>query len=597
MLTASIPLITLAAVLAAGPPGVELTAESARDAARIETVLADMTLREKAAQMVMPWIPGGAITRPADRQRIEKLVTTHRVGGFIVGRGAEASTARTLQHLQTLAGVPLLIGADVERGAGMRLVGATQLAPSMALGATGDVELAWRQGEATAAESRRAGIHLAFAPVADVNVNPRNPIINTRAFGSNARQVARFVRAYVEGLQDGGMLAVAKHFPGHGDTRTDSHLALPVISASRQRLDSVELVPFREAIAAGVAGIMTAHIALPSVTGTREPATLSRSVLTGLLREELGYEGLIVTDALNMAGVTRYAEGADVVLLSVLAGADILLQPRDPVLAIDVLEEAVLRGALTESRLDSSVRRILLAKERLGLTGARESGNDDPAGGALASRDAGETSRRNRALAAEIAERSITLVRDERGLVPATGVRSAVWIHYADAGATGTMALDAALRAEGWTVETIRIARGSTAARIAAAEQAARRPGRLVLMSSATQAVPWQGTTALPTRFRGLVTRLSASRPVVYISFGDPYLLGTFPDVSTYLLAWSDYESAQRAVGRALVGRSGISGKLPIELPTGEPLGFGLVRTAQPARDQGESRESRGQSR
>jgi beta-N-acetylhexosaminidase len=573
MLSLLPPFVTLAIILSAAP-----TPTRPPPAAAdwwVEETLASMSVRDKAAQMVMPWIPGGTIGGRAERTRIERLVREHRVGGFIVGRGDGAATQRTIARLQQLSDVPLFIGADVERGAGMRLVGATSLAPHMALGATGDEELARRQGYATAIESRRAGIHLAFAPVADVNIDPSNPIINTRAFGSEPRAVARFVAAYVRGLQEGGMLAVAKHFPGHGDTRTDSHLALPVIDASRARLDSVELVPFRAAIAAGTAGIMSAHIAVPALSGVREPATLSRLVLTGVLREELGFEGLIVTDALTMAGVERFAEEADVVLRAVLAGADILLQPRDPALAIDVLVEAVRRGDVPTTRLDASVRRILHAKARLGLQASTAAPPMEVA-------EVEHIRQRHRALAGEIADRSIVLVRDDSALVPARDARSAVWIHYVDRGATGAIALDAALREAGWSVERISIRRGAPAAQVVAAERAATAAdanGRLVIISSVTQAVPWGGRTALPSRFRGLVARLSASRPVVYISFGDPYLLSAFPDVAAYLLAWSDAEAQQQAAARALMGRIAITGTLPIELPPLHDAGFGLVRS------------------
>ena len=536
--------------------------------------MARMTIREKAAQMVMPWIAGGTIQRTADRRRIEQWVTQHRVGGFIVGRGAADGTVRTLRGLQALTDVPLLIGADVERGAGMRLVGGTVLAPQMAIGATGEPALAYRQGYATAVESRLGGLHLAFAPVADVNVDPRNPIINTRAFGSEPAMVARFVREYARGLEDGGMIAVAKHFPGHGDTRTDSHLALPVIDASRARLDSVELVPFRAAIDAGIGGVMTAHIAVPALAGERVPSTLSRAVVTGVLREELGFDGLVVTDAMNMAAITRVAESAEAVLGAVAAGADILLQPADPALAIDVIVEAVDRGELREARLDASVRRILGAKAKLGLHESRPAA--DVAAMARARAEAAS-------LATTIAERAITLVRDREGLVPSAPPRLAVWIHHAGPGAGSDVALGRTLRAGGWTVEEFRLRRNATAAQVAQAERAAAR-GSLVILSSSTQAVPWQGTTALPTRFAGLVQRVSGTRPVIYISFGDPYLISSLPSVSTYLLAWSDSEPAQRAAARALLGASAISGRLPIELPPAHDVGFGLTREIAPRR-------------
>lgn len=578
MLTLLSPSISLAVVLAAAP-AVETPAAPvapvAAGAAWIEETLAAMTLREKAAQLVMSWIPGGAVTRPAELARLENLVLTHKVGGFIVGRGAAAGTRRTLARLQSLSEVPLVVGADVERGAGMRLVGETMLASQMAIGATGDPELAYRQGLATARESRSAGIHIAFSPVADVNIDPRNPIINTRAFGSEPAAVARMVQAYARGLQQGGMLAVAKHFPGHGDTHTDSHLALPLVGASRARLDSVELVPFRAGVDAGIDGVMSAHIAVPALSGNRTPATLSHAILTGLLRDEMGFDGLIITDALNMAAVTRHAEPVEIILGAVQAGADILLQPGDPELAIDVLVEAVQRGDLREARLDASVRRVLGAKAKLGL--------HLPSPSTPAASPA-ELRAFSRSVAEEIAERSITLVRDEPARVPVRGTRAAVWIHYTGSGSSGALALDDALRAAGWTVEAFRLRRTSTAAQVAAAERAATRAGRFVILSSSTQAVPWEGTTSLSPRFSGLVKRMSAAGPVVYVSFGDPYLLASFPLLSTYLLGWSDSEIVQHAAARALTGQRAVTATLPIDLPPHYEAGFGLVRAPLSAR-------------
>ena len=267
-----------AAPLAAAATGAAASA-AARAAgseadAWVERTLASLTLREKAAQMVMPWIPGGL--SGAELRRAERLVRTERVGGFVVGKGGLGPTRAALARLQRASRVPLLMAADLEWGAGMRLAGATVFPVAMAIGATGVPAYAYEVGYATAVEGRIAGLHVALAPVADVNSNPANPIINTRSFGEDPGRVGEFVAAFVRGVQDGGMLAVAKHFPGHGDTDTDSHLALPVVHASRARLDSLELVPFRSAIDAGVAGIMAAHIALPALTGRRPCRRLAR---------------------------------------------------------------------------------------------------------------------------------------------------------------------------------------------------------------------------------------------------------------------------------------------------------------------------------
>lgn len=534
----------------------------------VESTLAAMTLREKAAQMVMPWIAGGAMTE-AELRRIERLVREHRVGGFIVGRGDGEMTRRTLERLQASSKVPLLIAADLEWGAAMRLTGATLFPVNMAVGASGDPRLAYAQGHATATEARRLGVQMAFAPVADVNINPANPIINTRSFGENPRAVGEMVAAFTRGVQDGGMLAVAKHFPGHGDTETDSHVALPVIRVDRARLDTVELVPFRHAIEAQVAGIMTAHIALPRITGRVEPATMSRAILTGILRQELGFDGLIITDALNMAGVGGQ-EPAQVALRSVGAGADILLQPRNTVIAIDAIVEGVRRGEISMAQVDASVRRILAAKSRTRLHHRTETLFETPEA---------ELRAANGLLADSIATRSITLVRDEQHLLPASG-RRVLSIIYSERGTDPGGAFARALREHGVQVETIRLTRNSTPAQIAAAMTAARRGDRLVVVSSYTQAAPWRGTLGLPEAFRTAVDRLAADQPVVYISFGDPYVVRGLPRVPTYILAWSESPASQGAAARALLGQAAITGKLPIRIPPAYEAGFGLERAA-----------------
>jgi len=536
----------------------------------VERTLASLTLREKAAQMVMPWIPGGHALSGRELRNAETLVRQHRVGGFIVGKGDLEATKNALARLQAASKVPLLIGADVEWGAGTRLVGATLFPVQMAVGATGMPSLAYEQGYATAAEARIAGFHLAFSPVADVNSNPANPVINTRSFGEDPAQVGLLVAAYIEGLQDGGMLAVAKHFPGHGDTDTDSHLRLPVIDADRTRLDQVELVPFRHAIQAGAAGIMTAHIALPRIVGRNEPATFSREIMTDLLRGELGFGGLIITDAMNMRGLT--AEGASAVLRAVKAGADILLQPRNTQLSITVIVEAVRRGEISEQRIDESVRRILTAKAQLGLHEGRQTMGD------LVWDDLRE---RNEQLAARIAERSITLVKDSPRQIPIEPEAPVLSIIYTDSRNSSRGAeFEDALRAEGRIVSTIRINASTSPAAFDDIIAAATRARGAVVVSSYAQALPWKGEIGLPPHIAEGLGKLARSRPILFVSFGDPYVLSALPDLGTYVLAWSDAPVAQRAAARALLGLAPISGRLPISIPPHYAAGHGLQREA-----------------
>jgi beta-N-acetylhexosaminidase len=569
-MTATLIAIALAS---SAPPAEARHAPTPAPAANewVERTLASMTLREKAAQMVMPWIPGGNALSGRALRDAERLVRQHRVGGFIVGKGSVEGTKRGLARLQAASKVPLLIGADVEWGAGTRLVGATLFPVQMALGAADVVDLAYEQGYATAAEARIAGLHLAFSPVADVNSNPANPVINTRSFGEDPRRAGTLVAAYIEGLQDGGMLAVAKHFPGHGDTETDSHLKLPVILADRARLDSVELVPFRHAIAAGVAGIMTAHIALPNITGRREPVTFSREITTDLLRGELGFEGLIVTDALTMGGLERF-ERASAVLRAVKAGADILLQPPNAQLAITVLVEAVRRGEIPEQRLDESVRRILEAKARLGLHEGRQT---------LGELVWDDLLRENAKLAETIAARSITLVKDAPRQIPIEKGAPVLSIVYTDgrAGSRGE-AFEQVLRDEGHAVTPIRITAATPPQAVDDIVAAARAARGAVVVSSYSQALPWRGELGLPRHVAAGLDELARARPILFISFGDPYVLSALPGLGTYILAWSDAPATQVAAARALLGLAPITGRLPIRIPPRYLAGHGLEREA-----------------
>src|SRR5258705_1205655 len=333
-----------------------------------DAVLAKLTTRQKVAQLVVPWLGGNYMALDDSAFQIAmRWVDTLEVGGIIISVGSPYDIAAKLNTLQRRSRLPLLVSADLEWGAAMRVVGATAFPYIMAAGATGNERDAYTIGRVAAIEGRAVGIHVNFAPDADVNNNPLNPIINTRSFGEDPKAVARLVRGYVRGLQDNGMLATLKHFPGHGDTDADSHIGLPAIRVDYARLDSVELVPFRAGIDAGAEIVMSSHIAFPALTGSDDPGTLSPAVLTGLLRDSLKFHGLVVTDALEMGAiVTKYGPG-EATVRAFLAGSDLLLIPADADSAINSMVAAVANGRITAERLDASVRRVLQIKRRLGL--------------------------------------------------------------------------------------------------------------------------------------------------------------------------------------------------------------------------------------
>jgi len=335
----------------------------------VEKTIRSMTLEEKIGQLVVTRYSGEFFNLADDSFRhLEKVVRDYHLGGLILFGGEALETAYFTNHFQKLARVPLLIASDLERGAGNQVTGATLFPPLMALGAAGSEELAYEMGRITAIEGRALGIHMTYAPVVDVNVNPDNPIINTRSVGESPELVARIASAFIKGCQSAGMLATAKHFPGHGDTDQDSHSLLPAIMADLNRLESIELYPFQKAIEAGVEAVMTAHLYVPALEPEEWlPATLSPRILTDLLRNKMGFKGLIVTDALEMRGITGYFGEEEAALRALKAGVDLLLLPPDPIKVIEHLKQAVRSGEVSLARVEESLRRVLLAKARLGL--------------------------------------------------------------------------------------------------------------------------------------------------------------------------------------------------------------------------------------
>src|SRR6202045_4474786 len=402
----------------AAPTAKKLSPESDR---WVGQTLKKMTLDEKIGQLFAVWCYGSFLsTESLDYKDLLRDVEEKHIGSFAIQTqgsplGIERSqvypTAVLINTLQSHAKVPLLMAADFERGTSMRIDEGASFPHAMAVAATGRPEDAYTMGKITALEAKAAGVPWIFAPDADVNSNPGNPIINTRSFGEDPARVSEFVAAFVRGVEENGGLATAKHFPGHGDTSTDSHLDLPTVTSDRAHLDRVELAPFRAAIAAGTSTIMTGHLAVPALDPDPDvPATMSPKITTDLLRRQMGFEGLVVTDALDMGGVTvRYPPG-EVAVRSILAGADVLLVP--PVLdaALKAVRDAVPSGRIPMARLDEGVTRVLTAKAKLGLNKSKLVDLDALAGGF----DPPETG----GAAQDIAERGVTVLRDDQHILP-----------------------------------------------------------------------------------------------------------------------------------------------------------------------------------
>jgi beta-N-acetylhexosaminidase len=540
--------------------------------ASVDPILASLSTRQKVAQLVVPWLAGSyAAFDDSAFQLAVRWVDSLQVGGMIISVGSPFDIASKLNLLQRRSRLPLLISADLEWGAGMRVVGATSFPMIMAAGATGNELDAYTIGRAAAVEGRAVGIHVNFAPDADVNNNPLNPIINTRSFGEDPRAVARLVRAYVRGLQENGMLATLKHFPGHGDTEVDSHIGLPTIRAAYARLDTLELIPFRAGIAAGADVVMSAHIAFPAVTGGDESGTVSPAVMTGLLRDSLRFRGLIVTDALDMGAiVTKYGAG-EATVRAFLAGSDLLLMPADPDSAITAMTAAVASGRVSAERLDASVRRVLEIKRRLGLFERRTV----PLDSVMQTVGA----KRFQDLADDLAQRAVTLVRDSAGALArlrTTRGRVAMIAYGDELNSFVGQRIAGMLRSGGDTVTFFRLWPMSGPLSYDSA-RAAIAQAPVVLFASNVRPISGRGNIALPDSLARLIMATDSVKPTVLLSLGSPYLLNQTPTVKSYLIAWSGVRAAERAAGRALLGWSPIRGKLPIRIPPGYPIGHGLV--------------------
>jgi beta-glucosidase-like glycosyl hydrolase/CubicO group peptidase (beta-lactamase class C family) len=555
----------------------------------VDRTLASFSDAELVGQLVIEWIPGGYVSESsADFESLERLVTEYHVGGLLPSIGTPHAYAAKLNALQARSAVPLLVTSDFENGGpGMRINGAyalpsmlpqgggTVFPPTMAFGAIGDSRFAYEYGRITALEARASGVHLLFAPVLDVNSNPDNPVIATRSFGADPAAVAELGAAFVRGAKAGGAYSTGKHFPGHGDTGTDSHVGLPVVAADRARLDQVELVPFVRAIDEGVDAIMTAHVQVPGVLGVgAPPATLSPEFLTGLLRDDLGFRGLLFTDALTMRAITdMYGRGEESVR-AIEAGADVILSPASVPEAIAAMSAALASGRITRARLEDSARRILELKARLGLHRERLVSLD------RVSEVVGSGA--HLAFADSAATRSITLVRDHYQQIPVAPIAAGTTAHVTYAPSSMLWAgrvFSPGLAGRVGDVTEVRLDERSDSAAYAAAGAVLARSAQAIV-SAYVPAAAGSRPEALPRRFRDLVRESAFARPTLLVSFGSPYLLASVPDVSGYMIAWGDREVSQRAALAALLGERPISGRLPIPLPPFSSVGEGLDRAA-----------------
>ena len=554
----------------------------------VDHTLESLTLRERVGQMVVIWMLGDYTNaRDSAYAQIVRWVEQDKVGGATMSLGTPIEVGAKINEVQRRSRVPLLISSDLEPGLGrlesglfthylIETGGATAFPPAMAIAATGRDSDAYDVARIIAREGRAVGIHVNFAPVVDVNNNPLNPVINTRSFGEDATRVARLSALFVKGALAGGQLPTAKHFPGHGDTDVDSHVGLPVVTATMTRLLSLELVPFSAAIAAGAALVMTAHIALPAIDSSGTPATLSPRIITGLLRDTLGFRGVTITDAMTMEGVGKGYTTEQSSVLAIKAGADILLKPSDPTRAIDAVVRAVENGEISRARIDSAVRHVLELKARVGLAvgdGGVSLGNLREIVGAP----------EHRAIAADIARRSVTLIRDTDGLVPLASPGLSLVVQYMP---------ETELRAGRIFGAAIRAGRTRTGAGqtlLAKVSPAATRDlldslsrvadsSAIVVVAPYVRRVEGEGRVAIPPHIAAWIDDIARRRPTVVVAFGNPYVIRQFPSVNSYLVTYGVGDDLERAAARAILGGQPITGRVPVSLPGFFGAGDGLKR-------------------
>ena len=530
----------------------------------VQKKLSNMTLREKIAQMVISSVvPENLNENSSEFKKLKKLCEDNKIGGFIFFKGSAFDYARISNKLQSYSETPLLISADFERGTKMRVSDGALFPNNMAIGAANNPEFCYKMGLEVARETRLLGVHQNYAPVCDVNNNPNNPIINVRSFGEDPVLVSRMSEAMIKGLQEGKVVATAKHFPGHGDTEIDSHKDLPVLNFSMDRLNSIELVPFKNAIDKNVMSVMTAHLSFPELESEPNvPASLSANIIEGLLINKLGFNGLTVTDALNMKGITKYFSTSEVAVMCVKAGIDLILMPLNEETTIDAIESAVINGKISEKRIDRSVEKILKTKEWLGLFENKY----------VQEADIWKTINTEEAnkLAQQIADESITLVKDENNILP----------FKESSKKTALIVIS-----EGGESDNISYLNTNTSQYL----------NNYDFISSAyfdISSVGYYGNIiiAIYAKVRYGTGKISISREnislinqishmhggTVAVSFGNPYLLKEFPEVPAYISAYGDSDVSINAVLKAVTGKIKFKGRLPVSITENYKFGSGI---------------------
>ncbi len=540
----------------------------------IEKMLANMTLREKCAQMIVPWVLGKNYAEDSvGLARMTHLVKDLQVGGLIFSDGDALNEAIDINKAQALSDIPLLISADFESGLGMRLSGGTNFPYNMGLAATRNSDFAVKMGEVVARESKAVGVNQILSPDIDINNNPANPVIGIRSYSEDKKLVSEFGNAFIKGSFFERIITTAKHFPGQGNTLVDSHIDLPIVKGDSLYLLRHEIYPFVQAINTGVQSIMIGHLYLPGLEKHKGlPASLSKSIVTDLLKNKLGFDGLIITDAMNMQAITKYYSVAEAAILAVKAGNDMLLMPPDEEIAINSLVSAVQSCEIDIQRINTSVIKILAAKRWLKLQENRFTNVDK------ISENIG--TEQNLKLAQDIADRSITLVKNTRKVIPLNPEKyhSVVSVAFSFGIPDDSVLVFQSLVSDNFKNSSIFILNKNSGENEFNKVLKYARRADLILLPYFMRPPSDKDSEKLFTRFKRVINKLLVARPrTILISFGDPYLLSHFTESKTYLSAFSDVPVSQISMMKAIMGKINISGKLPVSLPnTPFKIGYGI---------------------
>ena len=529
----------------------------------VDSILNSMTIDQKMGQLFM--IQAYSNLDTVHENKIKEMIQKYHVGNLIFMQGTPSKQVQLTNTYQSLSKIPLMIGFDGEWGLDMRLQNTYKFPWNMTLGAIQDNTLIRKFGEHLGRHAKRVGIHVNFAPVVDINTNPLNPIIGNRSFGEDKQNVTQKAIAFSQGMQSEGVLANAKHFPGHGDTATDSHLKLPVLTFDRQRLDSVELYPYKRVFDAGMASVMTAHLSIPVLeSNPKLPTSLSPSVVTDLLKEELGFLGLIFTDGLNMKGAADYSSSAEIDLAAVLAGNDVLLIPQDVPATISLMKNSIQTGVLSPERIDESVRKILLAKYKVGLHLHK------PIDTLNLVKDLNTIE--DEVLHRELVKNSITIIKNKKNILPIEDLKKHKKIAYVALGDdTGDQFLDALAKYS----KIHKVDSNNLNEVIDILEDF----DLVVVGFHKSNAHPWK-----PYEFSNQelvwLHEIARKNKTILAVFASPYSLlniKSFTNLEAVLVAYQNSEIAQEITAQTIFGAIEATGKLPVSIKNEFPVGTGII--------------------